>query len=328
MKAIQIKAIGGPENLYVGTAPKPTYSNYEVLVKIHATALNRADTLQRKGMYPTPKGASPILGLEMAGEIVAMGKGVTQWNIGDKVCALLAGGGYAEFINVHENMLIPIPQDFSMEEATAIPEVFLTAFQALKWIANLQPEDSLLIHAGASGVGTAAIQLAKAMGCIDIIVTASAGKHVTCLNLGATLAIDYKTQNFETVIKEHTNGKGVNVIIDFLAASYFQQNLNSLSVDGRMVMLALMGGIKADVNLVPVLMKRLKIQGSTLRARTLDYKVVLTKDFTNFALPLFNNGTLKPVIDSVYNWKDVSKAHAYMEANKNIGKIVLRVSNR
>lgn len=326
MKAIQLKAFGAADNLYIGTAEQPTINDFEILVKVHATALNRADTLQRKGVYPAPKGASNILGLEMSGEIVALGKQVTQWKIGDAVCGLLSGGGYAEYVATHENMVMPVPKGLTTIEAAAIPEVFLTAFQALRWLANLQPEDSLLLHAGASGVGTAAIQLAKTMGCTSISVTASARKHKACLALGATLAIDYPTQNFETVLQQETNGQGVNVIVDFLAAPYFQQNLNTLSTDGRMVMLALMGGIKTEVNLIPILRKRLKIQGSTLRARTLDYKVALTKDFATFALPLFENQTLRPVIDSVFDWSEVAQAHTYMEANKNIGKIILKVS--
>ena len=327
MKAILIKEFGGPEQLYLGEAPMPSFQNDEVLIKVKATALNRADTLQRKGSYPPPPGASEILGLEMAGIIEKVGNNVTNWKAGDRVCGLLAGGGYAENVSTHEKMLIPIPEKWSFEEATAIPEVFMTAFQAISYLANFQKGENILIHAGASGVGTAAIQLAKSLGAAQIIVTASAPKHKICKELGADVTIDYKTQNFEEVIKEITNGKGVNAIIDFLGASYFQKNINSLAMDGRMVMLAFMGGINVeDVNIVNFLRKRIQIKGSTLRARTLDYKIQLTKDLINYAMPKFLTKELRPVIDSTYDWKNVIEAHRYMEANRNQGKIVLSIS--
>ncbi|MFT4569131.1 MAG: tumor protein p53-inducible protein 3 [Saprospiraceae bacterium] len=327
MKAVLTHGFGGPEVMYIGNATKPSPRNKEVLVKIKATALNRADTMQRKGNYPPPPGASPILGLEFSGEIVTLGAEVTNYAIGDRVCGLLSGGGYAEFLAIHEDMAIGIPDTMSYTQAAAIPEVFLTAFQALRYLAMLCPSESVLIHAGASGVGTAAIQLARAIGAKDIIVTASASKHQICKNLGANSTIDYKSDDFEKVIESITDKKGIDVIIDFMGASYFQQNINCLAMDGRMVMLAFLGGIKAEVNLANILRKRLKIMGSTLRARSIDYKIALTRDFKEFALPLFQNGDLKPVIDSVYNWKDVIAAHEFMESNKNKGKIILEVSD-
>ena len=227
MKAIRLKQFGSPENLYLGEFDTPKITENEVLVKVGATALNRADTLQRKGNYPPPKGASPILGLEMAGEVVQIGAKVTHWKVGNKVWGLLAGGGYAEYVAIHEAMAMPIPNGLSVEQAAGIPEVFLTAFQTINWLAKLQPNESILIHAGASGVGTAAIQLAKAMKANQIIVTASAKKHQACLNLGANLAIDYQTQDFQEAVLQHT--KGVDVVIDFLAASYFKRYLNVLN---------------------------------------------------------------------------------------------------
>lgn len=325
MKAILLKEFGPPENLYIGeySTPKPT-SN-EILVKVAATALNRADTMQRKGNYPPPPGASPILGLEMAGEIVGLGSAVTTWEIGDKVCGLLSGGGYAEYAVIHEDLAIPIPKDWTYEKAAAIPEVFLTAFQALSWLAQLKKGERLLIHAGASGVGTAATQLAKAIG-VSVMVTASAGKHELCKSLGVEKAIDYKNEDFEKVVMDYTDGKGVDVIVDFIAAPYFQKNLNLLSTDGRLVMLSLIGGVKTEANLIPILRKRLKIMGSTLRARSLEYKRDLTKDLWHFAGPLFETQQLKPVIDSVYDWNEVAEAHRYMEANKNQGKIILKIN--
>ena len=324
MKAILIREFGGPEQLYLGEWEQPVPDPKEILVRVKATALNRADTLQRKGNYPPPFGASPILGLEMAGVVEGIGAEVGQWKIGDKVCGLLAGGGYAEYVIIHESLAMPIPGDLSFEQAAAIPEVFLTAFQAMWWLAQVQAQEKILIHAGASGVGTAAIQLAKLQEA-EIYVTASAPKHQICLDLGAKYAIDYKTQDFEKVILESTNGQGVDVILDFIAAPYLQQNINSLTFDGRMVLLALMGGVKTEVNLINVLRKRLRIQGSTLRARNLDYKIRLSQELQALAWPHFETGLLQPIVDSVYNWSQAAEAHAYMEANKNQGKIVLTV---
>ena len=326
MKAVLIKEAGAPENLYLGEWEKPNPKPYEVLVQVKATALNRADTMQRKGKYPPPPGASPILGLEIAGIIAEIGTEVTDWKVGDKVCGLIAGGGYAEYAVIPASQVLPIPTNLSFEEAAGIPEVFLTAFQAINWIGNLQKGESILIHAGAIGVGTAAIQIAKAIGA-TVYVTASKGKHATCLALGAAKAIDYKTENFQEQILAFTDGKGVDMLIDFIAAPYFQQNINSMNFDGRMVILALMGGLTTPtVNMLPILFKRIRIQGSTLRARSLAYKARLTKDLQDFAWERFATGDFKPIIDSVYDWTEVVAAHKYMEANKNIGKIVLRVT--
>jgi tumor protein p53-inducible protein 3 len=326
MKAILLHQFGAPEQMSIGEWETPVPNANEILVKVKATAVNRADTLQRKGGYPAPKGASPILGLEMAGEVVGLGQAVTRWQIGDKVCALLAGGGYAEYVVIHEALALPIPKNLTFEAAAAIPEVFLTAFQALHWLGELKEKEKVLIHAGASGVGTAAIQLAQLKNA-EIFVTASKGKHEICQSLGAHHTIDYQTANFETVIHDLTNGQGVDVIVDFLAAPYFQQNINSMALDGRMIMLALMGGLKVEnVNLMNILGKRIHIKGSTLRARTLDYKIKLTQDFQHTCWHHFETGTLKPIIDSVLDWTEVAAAHHYMEANKNAGKIVLRVN--
>ncbi len=326
MKAVIIKSFGGAEQLMIGDWLTPEPSDHEILVRVKATALNRADTLQRKGGYAPPKGASPILGLEMAGEITAIGNKVTKWKIGDRVCGLLAGGGYAEYVTIHEDIALSIPSNLTFQEAAAIPEVFLTAFQALFLLSDLQNNEKVLIHAGASGVGTAAIQLAKAKQA-EIFITASKGKHAACANLGAHHAIDYKTENFEQVISEKTAGLGVNVIIDFLAAPYFQKNINSMAMDGRMVMLALMGGWKVqEINLLNILRKRIHIKGSTLRARSLEYKIALVQAFKSEFWNEFATGKIHPVIDSVMDWKEVSDAHRYMEANKNTGKIVLNIN--
>lgn len=323
MKAIIVEEFGSADQLKFKDVPTPKPKSNEILVKIHATALNRADIAQREGRYPPPKGESEILGLEMAGEIIQLGEAVSDWKIGDKVCGLLAGGGYAEYVCIHEKMALPIPKHFSFEKAAAIPEAFLTAYQALFLLAKLQPNEKILIHAGASGVGTAAIQLAKLINA-DIFITASQPKHILCQELGANHTIDYKNENFETYIRENSND--INVIIDFIAAPYFQKNINSLAIDGRLVILALMGGVNvADFKMARVLSRRLQIMGSTLRNRTLDYKINLTQKFKELAWQRFETGELKPVIDTVFDWNDVKLAHEYMEANKNQGKIVLKI---
>ncbi|MFW5761261.1 MAG: NAD(P)H-quinone oxidoreductase [Cyclobacteriaceae bacterium] len=324
MKAILVTEPGGPEKLTIGEVDRPQPAAKEVLVKLKYTAVNRADTLQRMGKYPPPPGASEIIGLELAGEIVETGANVSRWSKGDKVFGLLPGGGYAQYSTIHQDMAMPIPDNLTMAEAAAVPEVFLTAYQALQWLGKLSKGEKVLIHAGASGVGTAAIQLAKQMGA-EVIVTASAGKHEVCKKLGADLAIDYKNEDFVAIVKEQG---GVDLIIDFIGAGYFNQNINCLKMDGRMVMLALIGGAKVEeVDLRKVLGKRLNIMGSTLRARSLDYQIALTQDFAAFALPLLSNGSLKPVIDSEYSWQEVADAHRYMEANKNAGKIILKIAD-
>jgi tumor protein p53-inducible protein 3 len=325
MKAVIIQQYGGPEHLRIGEWPKPRPPEGGILVKVEATALNRADILQRMGRYPPPEGESPILGLEMAGTVAGVGPGVYSWKPGDAVCGLLAGGGYAEYAVIHQEMALPVPEGMSFEQAAAIPEVFLTAFQALVWLGKLQKDERILIHAGASGVGTAALQLAAVIGA-ESIATASAGKHDICRSLGASLAVDYRSEDFEKAVKDYTGGQGVDMILDFIGAPYLQRNLNLLRQDGRLVMLALMGGVQVDaLHIGAILRKRLQIKGSTLRNRPLDYKIALTKAFREFAWELFHTGKLRPVIDRVFDWSEAEEAHRYMEGNRNKGKVVLRV---
>ncbi|MEO1652682.1 MAG: NAD(P)H-quinone oxidoreductase [Bacteroidota bacterium] len=326
MKAILIKEFGAPENMYLGETDLPELKEQYILVKVQATALNRADTLQRAGMYPPPPGASPILGLEIAGLVHQVGGGVTKWKEGDLVFGLIPGGGYAEYALIHQDMAITIPEGMSYEQAAAIPEVFLTAYQALIWLARLQENERVLIHAGASGVGTAAIQIARAWKA-QVFCTASAAKHSLCKELGAQECIDYKNQDFKEIILKRTQDKGVNIIIDFIAAAYFQKNLAVLGMDGRLVLLALLGGIQVNnFNMATLLRKRLSLMGSTLRARALDYQIKLSQDFWNFAESRFQAGELKPIIDSVLDWQDVVDGHKKMEANLNAGKIILKVT--
>ena len=329
MKAILINQPGGADQLHFGQYKTPVPKPDELLVRVAATALNRADLLQRQGKYPPPTGASPILGLEMSGEVVEIGVDVTRFAVGDLVFGLLPGGGYAEYAVIHEQMALPVPGNLTLAEAAAVPEVFLTAYQALHWLGKLQTGERVLIHAGASGVGTAAIQLARTMGAGDVIITASAAKHQRCLELGANYAIDYQAYDFREEVMQITDGEGVDLVLDFVAAPYFERNIGVLRTDGRMVLLALLGGAHVEnFNLGNLLKKRLQISASTLRSRSLDYQINLTETFANFALPLLGNGSLRPVIDRVYDWEDVQQAHRRMEANQNSGKLVLEINRQ
>ncbi len=325
MKAILYTKSGRAEEMYLGDAPRPEVLAEYLLVKVNAAAINRADVLQRQGKYPAPVGASSILGLEISGIVVEKGSRVQKFDEGDAVFGLLPGGGYAEFALIHQDMAIPKPDFLSFKEAAAIPEVFLTAYQALKWLGNLQESESVLIHAGGSGVGTAAIQLAKSMDA-EIFITASKAKHEMCRKLGAKYTIDYEDVDFAEEVLNITGKRGVDVIIDFIGAPYFGKNLRAIGKDGRVIMLALLGGGKLEAaDISNILAKRLYIIGSTLRSRSLAYQIELTRNFTSYALPLFANGTLKPIIDSVFKIENTAAAHQYMEADKNIGKIILEV---
>ncbi len=328
MKAILVSEPGGPEQLNIGEFPAPVPAEDELLVRVAAAGVNRADILQREGKYPPPPGASPLLGLEIAGVVVSKGAKAVGWKPGDRLMALLPGGGYAELATVHHRMALPIPPNLSFEQAAGIPEAFLTAFQALFKVAALKAGESVLIHAGASGVGCAAIQLAKAFK-IQAIATAGSDKKIQfCRSLGAELTVNYRKESFSDVVLDFTAGKGVNAVIDFVGAPYWEANLKVLMVDGRMVILGLLGGYRAEaLNLLPILRKRLTIAGSTLRSRSLDYKIQLTKEFESEILPLFPHGAIKPIIDRVFPWRDVQEAHRYMEANKNLGKLILKVAH-
>jgi len=325
MKAVLQSEFGGSETLYIGETAIPIITENEVLIKVHYSALNRADILQRQGKYPPPTGESTILGLEASGVITSIGESVNNLTIGDRVMALLAGGGQAEYVAVDQRLVIKVPDEISLEQAAAIPEVFLTAYQALFWEARTANESTVLIHAGASGVGTAAIQLANARGC-TVITTSSQGKLATCKQLGSTLAINYQEHEFSEAVNLFTKGVGVNTVIDFIGAPYFKQNIECLSIDGTLIMVSVMGGVKLpDVNLYPILAKRLSIKGTTLRSRSIVYKQELIQSFSNDFLSDIKSGKIAPLIDSTYNWHEIKEAHNYMEANKNKGKIVLKI---
>ncbi|PZN09740.1 MAG: NADPH:quinone oxidoreductase [Bacillota bacterium] len=326
MRAVLVRQPGGAEQLFLGEYPTPEPGEGELLVRVRATALNRADILQRRGLYPPPPGASPILGLEIAGVVERAGPGCGGWRAGDRVFALVPGGGYAEYVTLPAAMAMPIPDNLGFEEAAAIPEAFFTAYQTLFWIGRLQAGERVLIHAGASGVGTAAIQLARDAGA-DVLVTAgSEAKLAACRALGASHAFNYKEGPFARRVLEATGGRGVDLVLDFVGAPYWEQNLECLATDGRLVLIATMGGgVVERCDLRLLMAKRLQVTGTTLRSRSPEYKARLTREFVQRVLPRFAEGRLRPVIDRVFPWDRVAEAHRYMEANRNIGKIVLRV---
>jgi putative PIG3 family NAD(P)H quinone oxidoreductase len=321
MKAILFDQPGGPDVLRFGEAPDPKPAAGELLVRVRATAVNRADLLQRRGAYPPPAGASPILGLELAGEVLS---GAGAWRPGDRVMAVVTGGGYAELAAVPAGMAIRIPDRLSFEEAAAIPEAFLTAFLNLFTLGRLEGGESVLIHAGASGVGTAAIQLARSAGARVLITAGSDEKLARCRELGAEVALHYKRESFRERVAEATAGRGVNLILDLVGAPYWDDNLASLAIDGRLASIGTLGGSRGQIDISPILAKRLTIVGAALRRLPLPQKTALAKAFAAFALPRFESGELRPVVDSVYPLAQAAEAHRYMESNRNTGKIVLR----
>ena len=323
MRAIVVR--GDAHDLEWNEVPDPTAGPGTVVVKVHATAVNRADLLQRRGFDPPPPGEPETLGLEAAGTIDAIGPGVQGWNVGDRVCCLLGGGGYAQRVVVAAGMLLPIPPQLDFEQAAAVPEVFYTAFVNLVLEGELGPNERALVHAGGSGVGTASIQLARARGAQVFVTAGDDDKLRRCVELGADGAINYKTEDFAERIAKLTGGEGVDVILDCVGASYLERNLTALRPKGRLVIIGLMGGAKADVNLALVVGKRLRIIGSVLRTRPLAEKVAITEAFKIEVLPLVANGAVKPIIDSVYPITEAAAAHDHVGANRNFGKVVLRV---
>ena len=303
----------------------PPLGSTEVLVDIHATALNRADLMQRQGNYPPPPGASPILGLEMAGVIAAVGPNVQAWQPGDQVCALLPGGGYAEQTIVPAAMLMPVPLGWDFTLAAGLPEVYLTAFVNLYMEAAIQPGEVALVHGGASGVGTAAIQLLKASGNQVIVTAGSDDKVAACRDLGADLAINYRTEDFVEAVKGFTDGKGVDVVMDMVGADYLARNLGLLKLKGRLVFISTLSGAQTQIDLRQVMGKRLRLIGSVLRGRTLEEKVAIKENFMARCWPEVENGTLKPVLETIYPIAQANEAHQQMAENRNIGKIILQV---
>ncbi|NJB85809.1 putative PIG3 family NAD(P)H quinone oxidoreductase [Lewinella marina] len=325
MKAIVFDQPGDESQLYLAEVADPAPAPEAVLLHVAATALNRADLLQREGKYPVPPGANPILGLEVAGTVIEVGSTVTGFEVGDNVCALVNGGGYAQQIAVDHRMLLKLPEKLSFTKAAAIPEVFLTAYQALYWIARIQASETVLIHAGASGVGTAAIQLVRLAGGVPI-VTASGHKHAALEELGAARCIDYRAEDFAEAVLDATDGRGADVILDFVGGPYLAQNLQCSAVDARIVSLAALGGARvADFSMAPFLRKRIQLTGTTMRSRTDEYRRRLTADFRRDIWPHFADGSLQAVVDTIYDWEEVAAAHRYMASNANVGKIVMTI---
>jgi NADPH2:quinone reductase len=325
MRAVVLESYGGPEVLVVRDVPPPSPGPDEVVVEVVSTALNRADLLQRMGFYPGPAMVHEIPGMEVAGRVVAMGERATRWSIGDAVMGIVGGGSYAERIAVHERQLVPVPAAVPLADAGAIPEVFITAWDALVLQGGLTAGDVALVHAGASGVGTAAIQLCRALGA-RVIVTASAGKLEACRDLGADLAVDHRSDDFVDAARELTAGAGVDVVLDVIGGDYLARNLDALRVGGRIVQVGVMGGGSATFPLGAMLAKRATLIGTVLRGRPIEEKIALAQRFEREVLPFFTTGACRAVIDSRFDLADAAAAHDRMESNANVGKIVLDVA--
>ncbi|EJU02933.1 quinone oxidoreductase [Dacryopinax primogenitus] len=336
MRAVLIKGgIGSADDLYIGNYENPTPSKGEILVKIVAAGVNRLDIMQRsRGPPALPSASKDILGVEFSGRVEGLGEGVSDFQIGDEVLGLAPGAAYAEYITVRSGTVMKKPADLGFVEAASIPEVWFTAFQAIVLIAHVTANDTVLVHAGASGVGLAAIQLARFLGVKTVYATAGSDEKANFLSSiknGASHAVNYKKQDFAVEIDKATNGKGVDVIVDFVGQDYFSRNINLLRTDGRLVLLATLSGKEIpNVDLGPILYKRIHIGGSTLRTRSLEYQAKLTSRFVDEVLPYIKGETveespLKTYLYTVYPWQDVAEAHKDMEANKNTGKIMLRI---
>lgn len=326
MTCIAIKAPGGPDMLQPETRPTPAPKAHEILVKVHAAGVNRPDVSQRLGRYPPPPGASDLPGLEIAGEVVALGEGASLYKIGDRVCALAHGGGYAEYCVVHQTHALPVPDGFSMVEAGAVPETFFTVWVNAFMTGRLAAGETALVHGGSSGIGTTAIMLGKALGARMIVTAGSEEKLEACRKLGADLAINYRTQDFVQEVKAATDNRGVQLVLDMVGGSYVQRNFECAAMDGRIVQIAFQQGFKVEnLDLRPISAKRIMYTGSALRPRTVEQKAAIAASLLETVWPLLREGRCKPVIDSTFPLADAAKAHARMEEGQHIGKIVLTV---
>ncbi len=323
MRAVIAEGGGGPEVLKIVERPVPQPAAGEVLVRVHAGGINRPDVFQRLGNYPPPPGASDILGLEIAGEVVACGEGATDFAPGDRVMALVASGGYAEYAVVAQDNALPVPDGLSMVEAGAIPETYFTVWTNMFDRGGLQPGEAVLIHGGSSGIGTTAIQLAKAFGATVFVTAGSQEKCEACLKLGADRAINYREEDFVAVVKEATGGKGVPLIIDMVGGDYIGRNYDAAATEGRIVQIAFLKGGKAEVDFRRLMVKRLHHTGSTLRPRSVAQKAEIAHSLREKVVPLLAEGRCKPIIDSTFPLAEVAKAHARMDSSAHIGKIVL-----
>jgi putative PIG3 family NAD(P)H quinone oxidoreductase len=325
MTAIAIRASGGPEVLVPEERPVPQPSAGEVLVKVTAAGVNRPDVMQRQGLYPPPPGASEIPGLEIAGEVVALGSGATRFKTGDKVTGLVAGGGYAEYCPVHETNALPAPPTLSLIEAAAIPETFFTVWHNVFERGRLNSGETLLVHGGTSGIGTTAIQLAKAFGARVITTAGSAEKCEACRKLGADVAVNYRSEDFVAATKTATGGKGAELILDMVGGDYIERNYEAAAVEGRIVQIAFQASPKANVNFLRIMLKRLTHTGSTLRARSVADKAAIARALETNVWPLIAAGKVKPAIYRTFPLREAFAAHTLMETSTHIGKIVLTV---
>lgn len=325
MTAIAIKAPGGPEVLVPEERAVPTPAATEVLVRVRAAGVNRPDVMQRKGQYPPPPGAPDIPGLEIAGEVVAVGDNVKRWKIGDKVCALVSGGGYAEYCVTDEATALAVPKGFSFTDAAALPETFMTVWHNVFERGALKPGESVLIHGGSSGIGTTAIMLAKQFGAKVIVTAGSPEKCEACRKLGADVAIDYNKEDFVAATKQATGGKGAELILDMIGGDYVDRNFEAAAVEGRIVQIATQKGPKVTVDLRRLMLKRLTHTGSTLRARPVADKAAIARAVEAKVWPLLESGKLRPVIDSTYPLDKAADAHARMETSLHVGKIMLEL---
>jgi NADPH:quinone reductase len=323
MTAIGIRDPGGPEVLVAEERPVPTPGAGEILVKVAASGVNRPDVMQRQGLYPPPKGAPDIPGLEIAGEVVALGPETKRWKIGDTVTALVIGGGYAEFCLAHESHALPVPKGFTLIEAAAIPETFFTVWHNVFERGGLRSGETLLVHGGSSGIGTTAIQLAKAFGARVITTAGSPEKCDACRKLGANPAINYRNEDFVAATKAATGGRGAEVILDMVGGEYIERNYEAAAVEGRIVQIAFQGSPRANVDFRRIMLKRLHHTGSTLRARSIPDKAAIARAIEDKVLPLLASGRVRPIIDSTFPLLKAADAHARMEASLHIGKIVL-----
>ncbi len=325
MRVVEVRTPGGPEALVLGERPVPQAAGSDVLIKVAAAGLNRADVLQRQGKYPPPPGAPEYPGLEVSGTVVRVGTAVKSFREGDQVCALLQGGGYAEFCVAPEGQVLPIPSGVSLVDAAALPEAYFTVWSNVFQQVSLQPGEKLLVHGGSSGIGTTAIQLAVVFGSEVYATAGSPEKCGFCELLGARRAINYKTQDFVAEIMQATGTVGVNVVLDMVAGDYVQKNLDVLARNGRLAIIATQGGHRAQINILSVMTRRLTITGSGLRPQSVAFKTRIKEELLARVWPLFGAGKLRPVIDRVLPLAEASKAHARMESSEHIGKILLSV---
>jgi NADPH:quinone reductase len=327
MTVVEIAAPGGPEQLTTARRPVPKPASGEVLVRVAAAGVNRPDVMQRQGRYPPPPGASDLPGLEIAGEIVALGAGVSGLKVGDRVTALLPGGGYAEYAVAAAPLCLPIPEGLNMVEAAALPETFFTVWTNLFDRGGCKAGEAVLIHGGTSGIGTTAIQLAAAWGARVFATAGSEEKARACERFGAARGIDYRTEDFVEVIRQETAGRGVDVILDLVGGSYLARNLEAAAVEGRLVVISLIGGARAEINLLTIMSKRLTLTGSTLRARTVAQKAAVAEAVHRNVWPLLSAGRVRPIIHATFPLAEASEAHRLMETSTHIGKIVLTIGH-